>query len=139
VCQYQSVSDGCRAAAGCPWIPAGGAVRGTGGDQGHRREWRPSRSNTSVPYIAEALSPLPMYRGPRLRSWLVVAGYDEIRARSTIIERWAPLRTAEAHYCIDLWLSELDVPLAAILRLLEARGRVYAAIYAETEVVISHR
>jgi ubiquinone/menaquinone biosynthesis C-methylase UbiE len=40
-------------------------------------------------------------RAPRLPAWLAQAGYEEVRARSTLIERWAPLRPIERQFAAD--------------------------------------
>jgi ubiquinone/menaquinone biosynthesis C-methylase UbiE len=57
-------------------------------------------------------------RGPTLRTWLRQAGYADVWAASTLIERWAPLRPVEQQLWRD-WLPtaarralELDLPPA---------------------------
>lgn len=56
------------------------------------------------------------YRGPALRSWLRAAGYAEVWVRTTVIERWAPLRPVEQAFFRDVYRAfarqalQLDLP-----------------------------
>ncbi len=45
-------------------------------------------------------------RGRELRRWLERSGLREVRQRTVMIERWAPLRSAERRFFAD-WLSHL--------------------------------
>jgi SAM-dependent methyltransferase len=45
--------------------------------------------------------PNPGLRAPMLRTWLREAGFAEVWARSTVIERWAPLRVVEQQFWGD--------------------------------------
>jgi SAM-dependent methyltransferase len=50
-----------------------------------------------------------MLRTPELRRWLEAAGYQEVWQRTTLGERWAPLRASERQFFGDIfqWVAHL--------------------------------